>query len=363
MESPPAVQPTATAGIGQVALSWSAVSGATGYKLYRSTTDGGPYAPASANLSSTAYTDSQVTAGTTYFYVVRATNAVGESPNSNQAQATPTAPPPPHPVDVTIAAGDDENPTFVGENVYNTTGANQTKSQSVVPDSAAVYTVQVQNETAAPAAFTVTAPGDELGWAVHYYALPDANATEGDDPTLEDDPDAPPGPDITAAVTGEGWTTPLLDPGARCTVIVKVKLTTTALPDGATKPLLIQATPGTGPADAVQAVTTRKQHLLGIQYSRDNGATWTNVPNTPLEVEDGDVIGFKVILAPGPVPAVVLGQFKPEWTQGNMKHIGNIVWLDFALPAAGHENETQRVSVEWGDSAFVDVRAVPDADQ
>jgi len=42
--------------------------------------------------TATAFTDTAVTAGT-YFYVVTATNAVGEGPNSNEASATPAVPP------------------------------------------------------------------------------------------------------------------------------------------------------------------------------------------------------------------------------------------------------------------------------
>src|SRR5579864_5912172 len=78
----------ATAGNGQVALSWSASSGATSYNVKRSTTSGGPYTTI-ASPSTTSYTNSGLTNGTTYYYVVAAVNTAGTSANSSQVSATP----------------------------------------------------------------------------------------------------------------------------------------------------------------------------------------------------------------------------------------------------------------------------------
>jgi fibronectin type 3 domain-containing protein len=76
----------------QVNLSWNVVSGATSYNLMRSTTNGGPYTPL-AVATGTGYSNTGLTNGTTYYYVVSAINANGESINSAQASATPVAPP------------------------------------------------------------------------------------------------------------------------------------------------------------------------------------------------------------------------------------------------------------------------------
>ncbi len=80
---------TATAGDAKVDLSWGAVSGATGYKVLRSTTSGGPYTQIATGVTATTYTDSTVTNGTTYYYVVTALNVAGESAYFNEASATP----------------------------------------------------------------------------------------------------------------------------------------------------------------------------------------------------------------------------------------------------------------------------------
>jgi hypothetical protein len=84
----------ATAGNAVVTLNWTASSGATGYNVKRSTTSGGPYTQL-ASPTSAGYTDSSVTNGTSYYYVVSALDAAGESASSGQASATPVAPPVP----------------------------------------------------------------------------------------------------------------------------------------------------------------------------------------------------------------------------------------------------------------------------
>jgi len=91
--APPAT-PTglnATAGNAQVSLAWSASASATSYHVKRATTSGGPYTQVSAPTSAN-FTDTDLTNGTTYYYVVSALNSSGESANSSQASATPTAP-------------------------------------------------------------------------------------------------------------------------------------------------------------------------------------------------------------------------------------------------------------------------------
>jgi chitin-binding protein len=80
---------TANAGDAQVQLSWNPASGASGYNVKRSTTNGGPYANVATAVSGTAFTDTGLTNDTTYYYVVTAVNSSGEGPVSTQVSATP----------------------------------------------------------------------------------------------------------------------------------------------------------------------------------------------------------------------------------------------------------------------------------
>lgn len=75
----------------KVKLSWDEVANATTYKIKRSVIAGGPYDTV-ANSAYTNFIDDKVTSNTTYYYVVSAINANGESSNSNEVSITPKAP-------------------------------------------------------------------------------------------------------------------------------------------------------------------------------------------------------------------------------------------------------------------------------
>jgi len=82
---------TATAGNGQIAISWLASNGAATYNLYRATQSGSEGTTAyKSDLTSTSFTDTGLTKGTTYFYTVAAVNSGGVSSQSAEASATPT---------------------------------------------------------------------------------------------------------------------------------------------------------------------------------------------------------------------------------------------------------------------------------
>ena len=79
----------AAAGNGLVTLTWLVPAGATGFSVKRSTSSGGPYSLLATNLTQATFRDPAVAANTTYYYVVSASNAFGESVNSLQAAARP----------------------------------------------------------------------------------------------------------------------------------------------------------------------------------------------------------------------------------------------------------------------------------
>jgi archaellum component FlaF (FlaF/FlaG flagellin family) len=98
--APGSPQPVSLSGTGDhnMVLAWNAspTTGVTGYNVYRGTTAGGESSTPlnSTPVSGTTYKDESVTAGATYYYVVRAIAADGvtESADSNEASATVSSP-------------------------------------------------------------------------------------------------------------------------------------------------------------------------------------------------------------------------------------------------------------------------------
>jgi len=84
---------TATGGANQETIAWSAVTGATSYNVYWSTTSGVNTTTGTriAGVSS-PFVHTGLTASTAYFYIVTAVNSAGESGPSVQASATTNAP-------------------------------------------------------------------------------------------------------------------------------------------------------------------------------------------------------------------------------------------------------------------------------
>src|SRR6202049_4341047 len=94
---PGGVAPAAPAGLAaiaanqQVSLAGNASAAATSYHVKRATVAGGPYTQIAAPTTSSD-TDTALTNGTAYYYVVSAVNSYGESANSSEVSATPTGP-------------------------------------------------------------------------------------------------------------------------------------------------------------------------------------------------------------------------------------------------------------------------------
>ncbi|MBA2404371.1 MAG: fibronectin type III domain-containing protein [Bdellovibrionales bacterium] len=80
----PVAAPTALAATGgstQINLSWTAAAGASSYKIFRGTVSG-TYSQIASGVSATTYSDTTVTNGITYYYVVKSFNGADSASSS-----------------------------------------------------------------------------------------------------------------------------------------------------------------------------------------------------------------------------------------------------------------------------------------
>ncbi|MBI2475940.1 MAG: Ig-like domain-containing protein [Candidatus Taylorbacteria bacterium] len=153
---------TATAGVtdgSPIALSWGTVSTAEGYYIYRDTSSTGSF-PLLANISggsTLSYSNTSVTAGTTYYYKISAYKSSGASESAASSAVSAT---------VSANAGN----AAPGGGGGGGTGAPAPRAQKIYPDGTVVYLDEVgaaakiaeldkkfKTSTPAPAAVTVPA--------------------------------------------------------------------------------------------------------------------------------------------------------------------------------------------------------------
>ena len=135
--APPPAAPTgvtATAGNGQVTVSWSAVAGATSYNIYYASSPGVTTASPTKVVGATSGDPvTGLTNGTTYYFVVTAFNANGESAVSSPEMSAIPGTPPAAPTGVIASAGNGQvtvswNPAAgaASYNIYHGTAAGVT---------------------------------------------------------------------------------------------------------------------------------------------------------------------------------------------------------------------------------------------
>ncbi len=142
---------TATAGNGQVTISWSSVSGATSYNIYWSTSSGVIKTTGTKLTGATSpYTHTGRTNGTTYYYIVTAVNSSGESSESSQVSAIPTL------------SGTSDTTAPSSSSVSINSGASSTTSTSVTLTLSATDNVGVTGYYASETSTTPSASAS--GW-------------------------------------------------------------------------------------------------------------------------------------------------------------------------------------------------------
>ena len=112
-----------------------------------------------------------------------------------------------------------DGPYWIGDNVYDATGAGQKTTHDVFPGKETVYKLRIYNDSASQEVMRVVGPGDEGMWGLSY-------APKG-------------GEEVTAEVTGDGWK-PTLPAGGYAELHVWLRAEAT-LAVGAAHKMLVQA--------------------------------------------------------------------------------------------------------------------------
>jgi hypothetical protein len=125
-----------------ISVSWSEVSGATSYKVYRAASASGTKTEVET-LTTTTYTDTGLKAKTTYYYFVTAVNSGGESGYSSSASAETKAAPPPKPntpYSIAIETPGSTSLTLYWDSASGATGYKLYRRSSIATEWVLVYT-------------------------------------------------------------------------------------------------------------------------------------------------------------------------------------------------------------------------------
>jgi hypothetical protein len=176
---------TATPSGTQVVLNWQTSAGATSYNVKRSTTNGGPYITI-ASPTTTGYTNTGLSIGSTYYYVVSGVNAAGESTNSSQVSAITVFPPANLALNKPVIVSSVENAGYSGTNaVDGNTGTRWSSAfsdpQWIYVDLQATYNitrVKLTWEAAYGKSYQIQVSADATNWAAIYSTTTGAGGVE-----------------------------------------------------------------------------------------------------------------------------------------------------------------------------------------
>jgi len=395
--SPP-VNLVAVPSDGQMSLSWQAPvddggSAVTGYRVYRKT--GSSSYSLLATVVTLAYTDGSVSNGVTYFYVVTAVNAAGESPYSNEVSATPgqevVAPDAPTnlvavPSDGQVSLSwqapvDDGGSAVTGYRVYRKTGSS---SYSLLA--------------------TVVIPGytdNSVSNGVTYYYVVTAVNDVGESPysnevsaTPEQEVVAPDAPTELVAVPGDGqvslsWQAPVDDGGSAVTgyrvyrktgdssyslltTIIALGYTDGSVSNGVTYYYIVTAVNSAGESPYSNEVSTTPRtvpsspaNLVAVPGDGQVSLSWL------VPVSDGGsaITGYRVYRKTGSSSYSLLTTVvAPGYTDGSVSNSVTYYYVVTAVNAAGESPYSNEVTVTpeqevVAPGAPVDLVAVPGDNQ
>jgi hypothetical protein len=163
----------------QIDLTWQDNSSdETGFRIERKTASGSYFQIATVGANVASYSDTYLSASTTYYYRVTAHSAASNSDYSNEASATTLPPPPPPPTAPTLKSpvSGSTVPTLTPRLEWNASSGATDYALQVATDSS--FTTLLVNETGiADLYYDITS--DTLSWNTMYHWRVNASSTYG----------------------------------------------------------------------------------------------------------------------------------------------------------------------------------------
>jgi len=258
---PPPTAPTnlgaTAAGTGQINLSWTNTSTSqTGVKIERSTDNVTFTQIAVASATAVSYSDNGLSASTTHFYRVRATNASGDSAYSNTASATTQSPPPPPTAPTNLAA------TAAGISQINLSWTNTSISQTGVKIERSTDNVTF-TQIAVASATAVSYSDSGLSASTTYFYRVCATNASGDSPYSN----------TASATTAQSGAT------ARPTLVQNVSTYTNRDGEVGNDFIINLTNPSLANNCLILALTNAYTSTRTITVSDDKGNSWTRGPH------------------------------------------------------------------------------------
>jgi hypothetical protein len=312
----PPTQLTATAGNAQVVLAFYGVPGATSYNIYYSTTSPVTVSSSTSILGITQapLTQTGLTNGTTYYYIVTGVNSAGESLPSNQATATPLAPIPPAPTGSTATAG-------IGQVALSWTASSGATSYNLYYGTTSPVTVANATKIGSIAGTSHTVTG--LTGGIPYYFAVTAVNSGGESPlstVASATPTASNGSSVSLTAGTAGSATLQIPP----TTSLTFKFGASALSQNAT-------------------VTLSPVTKSGLATPMGRGTRLNGLAAPMVSANDTFIAAFEISIDPPSitlfnVPVGVSGTVDPTILAGtslNLAILQNSVWVDVATFVVG----------------------------
>lgn len=239
------------------------------------------------------------------------------------------------------------DPNYIGANVLNIDGTNQSKSIPLPVQKTQVFNLRVQNTSAFTSDLVVQGEAIPAGWTVKYFDAPTG------------------GNEVTASVIAGGWRLANMVAGATREFRAEIKANYPAPED---HPFKITARTGPQALDVAKAEVL-PQWIDHLEYNTDGADNFLPLPaNDTITVIQGAPFTLRAIPGRDRDPNSILdwpiisAKVRPEWTnlsQNNLKSYGSQIGVQQNMLTGGSNQPYAEIQAECGNVKTAKVQVQP----